>query len=143
MKKNNKLLSYSKENKALIHGIYIYLYILKTEHWTAGELAWQSPPATQLADNVYHKIKIIYRAYTPVQKDHDFNSSPEKTQNMHTIHYFIWNIFSFHVRGSAKDPLMLSASAGWRVRDTWEDRAREKKVIWGFIVAVADMKGTD
>lgn len=88
---NNKLLSYSKENKALIHGIYIYLYlyILRTKHWTAGEPAWQSPPATRLADNVYHKIKIIYRAYTLVPKDHDFNSSPEKRKTCTTIHYFI------------------------------------------------------
>lgn len=59
--------------------IYIYLYILETKQWTAGGLAWQSPAATRLADDVYHKIEIIYREYTlTVHKGQDLNSSTEK-----------------------------------------------------------------
>lgn len=50
---------------------------------------------------------------------------------MHIIHYFIWNIYSFHVRRSAKDLLMLSTLAGC-VRDTQRHRRRAEMRSWWY-----------
>lgn len=122
--KGRKNYCFTARKKNVIHGIYIYIFT-KTNTGLQKTCKVPHQLTHRQCVSVYHKIKIIYRAYTIVKKYHVCNP---KTC---TKHHFIWNINLLHVCRFTKDLYMFSSLAVLVTHNGVEEEAN-----WGFGVVV-------